>query len=213
VNIDMQAATETGSTLSAVLLFAGWWLLLTLLDLWSVRETKAASPAAVAPDQHTDAASQCAAGEVYPGFNEREFLSRAARAYEAILQAYAILDLDTLRRLLAQEVFNVFEAAIAERVRRAEKLHLVFICHKTVAIDRVSRDGSYVEISVHFAAHLFSAVLSSEGAVVDGDPKRLIETRDLWTFSRDISGKDNPWLLTATDDEVGASRAVEAPGE
>jgi predicted lipid-binding transport protein (Tim44 family) len=196
----MQAATETGSALSAVLLFAGWWLLLTLLDLWSGRTEKPAPPAVV-PSQHTDATSQCAAGEVYPGFYEKEFLSRAAKAYEAILQAYATCDLDTLRGLLAQDVFSVFEAAIAERLRSAEKLHLVFICLKTVAVDRVSMNGSYVEISVHFAAHLFSAILSSEGKVIDGDPERIIETRDLWTFSRDVDGEGNPWLLTATDDE------------
>jgi predicted lipid-binding transport protein (Tim44 family) len=195
----MQEATETGSVLSAILLFLDWWVLLTLCNFVLWRDDKPAPTAAALVQGNKAPDGQPAGGEIYPGFDKQEFLNGAANAYETILRAYAACDFATLRALLAQDVFDVFETAITERLARSEKLQLIFICLKDVQIARANLGGNNVEITVHFAAHLFSATLSSNGKVIDGDPTRVIETADLWTFGRDISQAKSTWLLVATD--------------
>jgi predicted lipid-binding transport protein (Tim44 family) len=63
------------------------------------------------------------------------------------------------------------------------------------------QDGSAL-ITVKFASQLISATRDREGAVVSGDPQRVIDVTDIWTFVRDVSTPRaiaNPnWQLAAT---------------
>jgi len=55
---------------------------------------------------------------------------------------------------------------------------------------------------VRFVSQLISATRDKAGAIINGDPQRIKEVTDIWTFSRDVStGKAlaNPnWRLIAT---------------
>ena len=42
---------------------------------------------------------------------------------------------------------------------------------------------------------------NKEGDVVAGSLSDAVQTRDLWTFRRDISSRDPNWLLIETDEE------------
>ena len=42
-------------------------------------------------------------------------------------------------------------------------------------------------ITVRFVSELLTAVYDKDGAVISGDPQKIADVTDNWTFSRDIS--------------------------
>jgi predicted lipid-binding transport protein (Tim44 family) len=64
--------------------------------------------------------------------------------------------------------------------------------------------GGIANISVRFVSQLITATRDKSGTVVAGDPTRITDVTDIWTFSRDIStarARSNPnWRLIATQD-------------
>src|SRR6188472_4213707 len=60
-------------------------------------------------------------------FDGKHFLTGARAAYEMIVNACAEGDRRTLKNLLAREVYDVFESAIAEREKRGETVESRFV--------------------------------------------------------------------------------------
>jgi predicted lipid-binding transport protein (Tim44 family) len=46
---------------------------------------------------------------------------------------------------------------------------------------------------------LITATYDKAGAVVDGDPERVVDMTDIWTFAREIGARDPNWRLVATE--------------
>ncbi|MBY0430730.1 MAG: TIM44-like domain-containing protein, partial [Rhodospirillales bacterium] len=49
-----------------------------------------------------------------------------------------------------------------------------------------------------FVTDQVNILRDSAGNVVEGDPNRVTEVRDLWTFAREVRSKDPNWTLVAT---------------
>ena len=62
-----------------------------------------------------------------PDFDAKHFLTGARAAYEMIVNAYAEGDRRTLKNLLSREVYDGFDAAIAEREKRGETVESRFV--------------------------------------------------------------------------------------
>ena len=54
-------------------------------------------------------------------------------------------------------------------------------------------------VTVKFVSELITVTRDAEGEVVEGDPKKVREVTDIWTFARDISSKNPNWKLVATE--------------
>ena len=54
-------------------------------------------------------------------------------------------------------------------------------------------------VTIKFVSQLISVTRDAEGDVVEGDPKKVREVTDIWTFARDISSKNPNWKLVATE--------------
>lgn len=135
---------------------------------------------------------------VSPDFRLDQFLSGARMAFEMILQAYANGDLKTLRPLLADEVYHPFAAAIEQRRRTGETLVSELMGIRTVEAVDAQLNGTLAEVTVRVVSEQVNAVKDAEGRVVDGDPTRVVDVIDLWTFRRDTRSKDPNWQLVAT---------------
>ena len=61
----------------------------------------------------------------------------------------------------------------------------------------MKKNSAYV--TVKFVSELISVTRDAEGDVVEGDPKKVREVTDIWTFARDISSKNPNWKLVATE--------------
>jgi predicted lipid-binding transport protein (Tim44 family) len=139
---------------------------------------------------------------VEPDFNVETFLGGARSAYEMILMAYEEGDRDTLRDLLAPDVFRAFESVIDERESQGLTVDARFIGVRDLRVESAAFDPetNEADVAIRFVGELITAVRDSENRIVEGDPNEVRRQTDVWTFSR-VMGAPNPnWLLTATGD-------------
>jgi predicted lipid-binding transport protein (Tim44 family) len=135
-------------------------------------------------------------------FETEHFLTGARQAYETVVTAFAQNDRATLVPLLSDEVYKAFDAAIAARQTRGEKVQFTFVGFTDVKIVQATLKTRQAEITVAFGAQFISATLNSLGAVVEGDAKSVRDVTDVWTFSRDTRARDPNWMLVATSGEL-----------
>ena len=135
-----------------------------------------------------------------PDFSLTRFLEGARAAYEMILMAYEAGDRETLRDLLAPEVYEAFDQVIAERENKGLSVDARFIGIRDLRIENVTCDAESGEadITLRFTGELIAAVRDPEGRIVEGDPNEIRRQTDIWTFSRRMGSSDPAWLLTAT---------------
>jgi predicted lipid-binding transport protein (Tim44 family) len=134
-----------------------------------------------------------------PGFDPGHFLEGAKAAYEMIVMSFADGDEQALQQLLSSEVYEGFETAIQEREARGEKVesNLVGIERADIVEAEVKNRTAY--ITVKFVSKLISVTRDAEGDVVEGDPKKVREVTDIWTFAREVGSKNPNWKLVATE--------------
>lgn len=134
-----------------------------------------------------------------PSFDPDSFLAGAKSAYEMIVMSFADDDEATLKELLGAEVFDGFESAMREREARGEKVesNLVGINKADIIEAEVKNRAAY--ITVKFVSELISVTRDADGEVVEGDPKKVREVTDIWTFCRELSSKNPNWKLVATE--------------
>ncbi|MBF0373335.1 MAG: Tim44 domain-containing protein [Alphaproteobacteria bacterium] len=133
-----------------------------------------------------------------PSFSPEPFLQGARGAFEMIVSAYAAGDRATLRPLLANDVMANFEAAIDAREQAGEKLETELVSIKSADLDEVVMEGRTARVTVKLVSEQVNVVRDADGKVVDGDPTRVAEVTDLWTFARDTGSRDPNWVLVAT---------------
>jgi predicted lipid-binding transport protein (Tim44 family) len=134
-----------------------------------------------------------------PGFDPGQFLDGAKAAYEMIVTAFAQGDEVELSQLLGPDVFEGFQRAIREREERGEKVEssLVGIDKADIIEAEVKNRTAYV--TVKFVSELISVTRDTGGEVVEGDPKKVREVTDIWTFAREVASRNPNWKLVATE--------------
>lgn len=134
-----------------------------------------------------------------PSFDPGPFLDGAKTAYEMIVMSFAEGDEAVLKQLLGADVFEGFELAIRERETRGEKVefNLVGIDRADIIEAEVKNCTAYV--TVKFVSELISVTRDADGEVVEGDPKKVREVTDIWTFAREVTSKNPNWKLVATE--------------
>jgi predicted lipid-binding transport protein (Tim44 family) len=140
-----------------------------------------------------------AIASVDPSFDANVFLQGARAAYEMIVSAFAQGDTKTLKGLLAKEVYESFAATIADRERRGETVQSTFVAIDRATIREAELRGSTAEIEVRFASQLVTVTRDKDGAIIDGNPDKVTELVDVWTFARDVTSRDPNWKLVHTE--------------
>jgi predicted lipid-binding transport protein (Tim44 family) len=138
-----------------------------------------------------------------PAFNADQFINGAKQAYEMIVTAFAEGNRKGLRDLLGPAVNDSFVAAIVDRERRGDKVDQTFVGLSKADIIQAEMEKGTAHVTMRFVSQLITATRDKAGAVIDGDPERVKDVTDLWTFSRDVStaaARRNPnWKLIATE--------------
>jgi predicted lipid-binding transport protein (Tim44 family) len=132
-------------------------------------------------------------------FNANHFVSGAQTAYEMIVLAYAQGDRRTLRKLLSREVYEGFEATIRERESKGETVESRFVTIEKSDITAVELRNRMAQITVRFVSQLISVTRDKAGSVIDGDPEKVTDVTDVWTFARNLSSRNPNWKLMATE--------------
>lgn len=136
-------------------------------------------------------------------FEFLSFMEGARGAYEMVLEAFWEGDKDALRELCDDDVFAGFEAAIDAREAQGHVLNNKLIRIEETRVHSATLDtakfSKVARIAVLFVADIAAVTRDKDGNVVGGSLDDAVESRDIWTFSRDISSRDPNWILDETD--------------
>ena len=132
-------------------------------------------------------------------FDAKHFVAGARAAYEMIVLAYAEGDRRTLKNLLSRDVYEGFEAAIRERESKGETVETRFVSIDKSDITTAELRGRTAQITVRFVSQLISVTRDKSGNVIEGNPEKVTDVTDVWTFARDLSSRDPNWKLVATE--------------
>ncbi len=131
-------------------------------------------------------------------FDPDEFISGARIAFEYILGAYAGGDAKSLKPLLNADVFANFSMSIREREEAGQTMEETLVGIRKAEIVEAELVESIAQITVKFVSDQVHALSDSDGNVVEGDPNKIVDVTDFWTFSRDTRSRDPNWSLAAT---------------
>jgi predicted lipid-binding transport protein (Tim44 family) len=131
-------------------------------------------------------------------FDPQHFVRGAKAAYEMIVTAFAAGDRKTLRPLLSKEVYDGFASAISEREERGESVETNFVGINRADVVDAEVKNRTAHVTVKFVSQLITAIRNRSGEVVEGDPKKVRELTDIWTFARETTSRDPNWKLVAT---------------
>jgi predicted lipid-binding transport protein (Tim44 family) len=131
-------------------------------------------------------------------FDPRHFISGARGAYEMIVLAFANGDRRALKDLLSGDVYDSFDAVIKDREKHEQKTETRFVSiDKAELVGAEARDRA-AQLTVRFVSQMISVTRDKTGAIVDGNPDKVADITDVWTFARDTSSRDPNWKLVGT---------------
>jgi predicted lipid-binding transport protein (Tim44 family) len=135
---------------------------------------------------------------VDPGFTESAFLQGAKGAFEIVVNAFAAGDASALQPLLSKDVYDRFAEAIGARKTAHETLETRLAGVKSADVVEASIEGETALVTVKFVSDQINVTRKQDGSVVDGDPQKVVEHIDFWTFARPVRQRDPNWTLVAT---------------
>ena len=133
-----------------------------------------------------------------PRFDETEFLAGARGAFEIGVNAIAKGDTAARQPLLTETVYTSFAEAIRNRLAQHETLETNLLAIKAVELVDGEVENDTALATVKFVSDQTNVTRAADGSVVDGNPDRVVEKTDLWTFSRAVRSRDPNWTLVAT---------------
>lgn len=133
-------------------------------------------------------------------FDVTSFVEGAKAAYGMVLEAFWTGDRATLKELCDDDVYESFDAAITAREEAGQTLNNRLIRIEETVISSASLDGTMARVGVRFVADIAAVTYDKDGTMIAGSLDDAIESRDVWTFMRDVKSTDVNWLVDETDE-------------
>jgi predicted lipid-binding transport protein (Tim44 family) len=134
-------------------------------------------------------------------FDVARFLEGAKAAYRLVLEAFWKGDLETIRSHVDDHVYSTFAGAIAQRAKDELTLDNRLVAIDQAVISEAELEQGVAIVTVRFEADIAAVTRNAAGEVVAGSLSDAIQTRDLWTFRRDVTARNPNWVLIETDEE------------
>ncbi len=137
------------------------------------------------------------------GFDIEGFVSGARMAFEMIVTSYAKGDRAALKPLLSEKLYEDFAGGIKSREQAGRTTSIEIHRIKSARIVDARLAGVMAYVTIDFDVEETTVTRDAAGQVIEGDPERLTEVTDIWTFARDIRSDDPNWILieTSTKDQ------------
>ncbi|MGD9663714.1 MAG: Tim44/TimA family putative adaptor protein [Novosphingobium sp.] len=128
------------------------------------------------------------------------FVEGARAAYAMILEAFWQGDRDELKALCSPDVYASFAAAIDAREAAGESLDNKLVRIEETVVTAAELDGRIARIAVRFTSDIAAVTRDRDGNVIAGSLDDAVESRDVWTFARDVRSAEPDWTLEETDE-------------
>ena len=134
-------------------------------------------------------------------FDVARFLEGSKSAYRLILESFWKGDLEAMRPFVDAHVYQTFADAVEQRSKDGLVLDNRLVAIEQAVIAGTELTGSVALVTVRFEADIAAVTRNASGDVVAGSLSDAVQTRDRWTFRRDVAQRDPNWLLVETDEE------------
>lgn len=131
-------------------------------------------------------------------FDVNFFLEGAQEAFAIVVEAFADGERETLRDLLADDVYRAFDNAITEREKQDQSMQTEIHTIKLAEIIEARVQKKTALITVRFTAAQTSVTRNADDEIIEGHPDKLTQMRDIWVFGREIRSRDPRWLVQET---------------
>ena len=135
-----------------------------------------------------------------PTFNEKEFLKGAQNFFEMVIDSFVKGDLKNIEMYIDSKLNKNFQSVIDERLKEEETLDINIIKTISISIKDVKKLKNFLRVSVLFETEQIKVLKDKKGEIIDGDQKKSILVKDLWTFEKKIQSDDLNWILVETSD-------------
>lgn len=132
-------------------------------------------------------------------FTQQSFIEGSKKAYEMVVQNYAMGDLSSIRDFISGEVYDGFAEAIELRNKLKQKLFNDVIEFDSVEIEDATLLKDMVQIQVVFETKMISYGVNSDEEVIEGNKDSPQVIKDNWIFQKSIRSKDPGWELISTN--------------
>ena len=131
---------------------------------------------------------------------QKEFLKGAKIAYETIITDFSDNDNKIIasKPLLSKEIFNQFEEALKERIKRGHYAEITFIGINSATIKEHKKIDKILNVTVDFIAEVITCIKDKDKKIISGDSEKIKKIYDTWVFSRDITSANPNWKLVNT---------------
>jgi predicted lipid-binding transport protein (Tim44 family) len=175
------------------------------------RVDRPAAPTVVPPQSAADPAELAYLPTAGPGvrallaadssFDVARFLDGGQSAYRMILEAFWAGELEKVRPFVDDTVYNAFASSVEQRNKEGLILDNRLVTIEQAVIATASLEQTVAFVTVRFEADIAAVTRNQDGEVVAGSMSDAVQTRDLWTFRRDVASNDPNWILVETDEE------------
>jgi len=131
-------------------------------------------------------------------FSTENFITGAMQAFGLIVLGYARGNINLLKKMLDEDLFEVFKEDIKKR-KKGEKIDTKIENINKIQIEQAKLQGSMAYITVKFVSNQTTAVRNEDGEVLKGDPEQPREITDIWTFAKDIRSENPNWTLVKSE--------------
>lgn len=135
-----------------------------------------------------------------PTFNEKEFLKGAQNFFEIVIDCFVKGDLKNIKMYIDDKLIKNFQLVIDERLQEEESLRINIVKMISIQIKDVKKLNNFLRVSVLFESEQIKVLKDKKGKIIDGDQKKSILVKDLWTFEKKIQSRDLNWILVETSD-------------
>ena len=129
-----------------------------------------------------------------PKFLLQRFFDGAKAAFEMILTAFATDDRATLKDLLGSATYKQFISEIDKRLKNGVALEFILVSVPKVEIKNITLANNVVAIEILFESQQINILRNKKGDIVEGSLADVDNMEDIWTFAKDLQGKQN-WQL------------------
>lgn len=133
-------------------------------------------------------------------FDITGFVEGAKSAYAMVLDAFWSGDKDTLRELCDADVYAGFAAAIEAREAAGETVANKLIRIEDAVVRDAELDGRTARVTMRFVSDISALTRDKDGTVIAGSLDDAVESRDIWTFARNVDAAGPDWQLIETDE-------------
>ncbi len=139
--------------------------------------------------------------ESFENFEERSFLRAADQAFILIIKAFSQGNLNTLKNLLDETVYDQFRLAVEERKSKGltQQVEIDSLQSEIVSVDINNKKA---QITVRFKSEQMIATFNQQGESLDNPARIKIPVGDVWTFERALKSKVPTWLLVRTSTDT-----------